>query len=90
MYKRQDEIVRQYGFMALGWNFSNFSDVIDFCIDTLENEQEDEDVRHCAFGVLTKSKDFEKINSLRDRLLQTKDFAKYATTFFNERDKGSR
>ena len=85
-----DEMVRQYGFIALTWNFSNFSDIINFCMDTIENEQEDENVRHCAFGVLTKSKDFEKINSLRDRLLQTKDFTKYATTFFNERDKGSR
>lgn len=85
-----DEMVKQYGFMALTWSFSNFSDIIDFCMDTVENEQEDENVRHCAFGVLTKSKDFQKINSLRDRLLQTKDFTKYATTFFNERDKGSR
>lgn len=84
-----DQMVRQYGFMALTWNFSNFTDVIDFCMDTIDCEQEDEDVRYCAFGVLTKSKDFKKIDALRDRLMGIKDFAKSAKRFFNDRDKDS-
>jgi hypothetical protein len=86
----EDEMVRQYGFMALTWNFSDFSDVIDFCMLTVEDEEEDENVRHCAFGVLTKSKDIKKIDSLRERLLKTKGIKKYALTFFNDRVKGNR
>lgn len=85
----EDEMVRQYGFMALTWNFSDFFDVIDFCMKTVEDEQEDEDVRHCAFGVLTKSKDFEKIDALRDRLLKIKDFEKSTKTFFSQREKAN-
>ena len=84
-----DEMVKQYGFMSLTWNFSNFSDVIDLCMETVENENEDENVRHCAFEVLTKSKDYQKINSLRNRLLQIKGFIEYATIFFNDQEKGS-
>ncbi|WP_413513576.1 hypothetical protein [Myroides odoratus] len=85
-----DEMVRQYGFMSLSWSFSSFPDVIDFSINTMENKKEDLDVRHCAFGVLTKSKDFIKIETLRERLLQIKDFEKYVKTFFEQRAKGNR
>lgn len=85
-----DDMVKEYGFNALTWNFSSFPDVIDYCMDTVANEEEDENIRHCAFGVLTKSKDLQKINSLRDKLLQIKGFAKYATTFFKDRDNGIR
>lgn len=85
----EDEMVRQYGFMALTWSFSSFTDVIDYCMLTVENAQEDEDVRHCAFSVLTKSTNYNCIATLRDRLMQVEDFAKYAITFYNERDKNS-
>ena len=85
-----DEMVRQYGFMSLTWSFCDFHDVIDFCMNAVEDEQEDIDVRHCAFSVLTKSNDLQKINTLRDRLLSTKDFEKPTTLFFNSRDKKSR
>lgn len=86
----KDEMVRQYGFMSLSWSLSSFPDVIDFSINAMENMQEDLDVRHAAFGVLTKSKDFIKIETLRDRLLQIKDFEKYVKTFFEQRANGSR
>lgn len=83
-----DEMIRQYGFMSLSWCFSSFSDVIDFSINAMENINEDIDVRHAAFGVLTKSKDFIKIETLRERLLLIKDFEKYVKTFFEQRAKG--
>lgn len=86
----QDELVKQYGFTALTWNFATFPDVIDLCIKTVEDADEDENVRFCAFGVITKSKDHATVASLRQRLLDVSDFAKYATTFFAERDKGLR
>lgn len=82
----QDELVREYGFIALTWNFSNFPDVIDFCVETLANEQEEENIRHCAFSVITKSKDLKKVHSLRDQLLNIKGFSKYVARFFNELD----
>lgn len=82
----QDELVREYGFIALTWNFSKFPDVIDFCMETLANEQEEENVRHCAFSVITKSKDLQKVHSLRDQLLNIKGFSKYTIRFFNELD----
>lgn len=82
----EDEMVKQYGFMALTWNFSHYTDVIDLCVQTVEDLQEDEDVRHCAFSVLTKSSEYKIIASLRERLLKVVGFEKYATTFFKERD----
>lgn len=80
-----DEMIRQYGFMSLSWSFSSFPDVIDFSINSMENQKEDIDVRHAAFGVLIKSKDFIKIETLRERLLLIKDFEKYVKTFFEKR-----
>lgn len=82
-----DEMVRQYGFISLSSNFSGFPDVIEFSINTVENKEEDLDVRHCAFNVLTKSKDLLKIENLRERLLQIKDFEKYVIKFFELREK---
>ncbi|PSL49482.1 hypothetical protein CLV51_101816 [Chitinophaga niastensis] len=86
----EDELVKQWGFRSLTWNFSVFPDVIDYCVDTVENVEEDLDVRHNAFSVITASKNKERIDALHDRLLKIKDFAGYANTFYKERDKDGR
>ena len=79
----EDEMVRQYGFMSLPQNFSIFADVLDYCIETVEDEKEDINVRHCAFSVLKESENLQKISLLRDRILEVKDFQEYSTDIFN-------
>ncbi|KQC02795.1 hypothetical protein [Pedobacter sp. Hv1] len=83
----EDELVRQWGFISLMNNFSHFHDVLDLCMHTVENITEDLDLRHCAYGVIKKSKDMEKIKSFYERLLQVEEFKKYAERFYAEINK---
>ncbi|MFV0481914.1 MAG: hypothetical protein ACK5LP_08010 [Campylobacteraceae bacterium] len=81
-----DELVKQFGFMSLMWNFNHFDDVLDFCLLTIEDENEDLDVRYNAFGVIEKSENLVKIISLKQRLLSIKEFNKYIKSFLLEKE----
>ncbi|MEQ7800946.1 HEAT repeat domain-containing protein [Pedobacter sp. ASV1-7] len=80
----EDELVRQWGFISLTNNFSSFHDVLDLCITTVENEEEDLDVRYSAFGVIKNSSAKEKLESFQKRLLKVEQFKKSAERFYKE------
>lgn len=65
----EDELVKQWGFISLQFNFCNFSDVIEFCVQTIEKTEEDEDVVYNALSVLEKSDNQEILNQFKNRLL---------------------
>ncbi|WP_106523513.1 hypothetical protein [Taibaiella chishuiensis] len=69
-----DELVRQYAYISLASNFNGFSDVLDQCVAAMENEEEDLDVRYCAWDVIARSADSSLVATYRERLFKVQSF----------------
>ncbi len=69
LINEEDELVKQWGFISLQFNFCNFADVIQICVETIENTEEDEDFRYNALRVIENSENREILEKFKDRLL---------------------
>ena len=78
----ENELVRQYAFISLSRNFNEFDDVLQRCVAAMENEQEDLDVRYCAWDVIARSGNKDRVEALRDRLLEIQSFGTSVERFF--------
>ncbi len=78
----EDELVRQYAYISLSQNFNGFDDVLDRCVTAMENEQEDLDVRYCAWDVIARSENKDRVEAFRDRLLEIQSFGTSVERFF--------
>lgn len=69
-----DEVVRQHGCHALTWNFNHFADVIETCLQLIENPKEDINVRYNALSVLEQVKDKSKWAMIKQRISNVDEF----------------
>ena len=72
-----DEVVRQHGCHALTWNFNHFADVIETCLQLIENPKEDMNVRYNALSVLEQVKDKSKLAMIKQRISNIDEFKNF-------------